>query len=219
MMMAKKKTKPEATEATNKPTDNKGHSDYKAGIEAEKLLAAVMKADAKARSKYDYYKTKWEKQLSTLKSKIKDQSKEIEEIRKIYIDRSWASNENDWKERVDTVRETTKTENKYKPPKKSTSGSGAGGKSTGKRLSTVDIYKYLSEVLGSITDTHVSWSAVSNGYKNLTGKTLQQKDKFSEVFRSNLDTVPDGISKLLNVKQMKEDIDSAIAKLVEDKKE
>lgn len=216
--MAKKKTKPEATEATNKPTDNKEHSDYKAGIEAEKLLAAVMKADAKARSKYDYYKTKWEKQLSTLKSKIKDQSKEIEEIRKIYIDRSWAANESDWKERVDTVREVTKTENKYKPPKKSSSGNGTGG-STGKRLSTVDIYNYLSEVLGKMTEPHVSWSAISAEYKTITGKTLQQKDKFSGVFRSNLDTVLDGISKLLNVKQMKEDIDSAIAKLDEEKQE
>jgi len=219
MMMAKKKTKPEATEATNKPTDNKEHSDYRAGIEAENLLAAIMKADAKARSKYDYYKAKWENQLSTLKSKIKDQSKEIEEIRKIFIDRSLAANENDWKERVDTVRETTKTENKYKPPKKSTSGTGAGGKSTGKRLTTQEIYQHLSNVLANIQESHVSWSRISTDYKNITHKALQQKDKFNEVFRSNLDTVKEGISKLMNVKQMKEDIDSAIAKLVEDKKE
>jgi len=217
--MAKRKTKSTETKADAKPTDNKSNSDYKAGIEAEKLLADLMKADARARSKYDYYKSKWENQLATLKSKIKDQSEGIEAIRQIYIDRSWASNEVDWQERVDTVREMTKTENKYKPPKKSTSGTGAGGKSTGKRLTTQEIYQHLSNVLANIQEPHVSWSRISADYKKITAKALQQKDKFNEVFRSNLDTVKEGISKLMNVKQMKEDIDSAIAKLIEDKQE
>ena len=219
MMMAKRKTKSTETKADAKPTDNKSNSDYKAGIEAEKLLADLMKADARARSKYDYYKSKWENQLATLKSKIKDQSEGIEAIRQIYIDRSWASNEVDWQERVDTVREMTKTENKYKPPKKSTSGTGAGGKSTGKRLTTLEIYQHLSDVLANIQESHISWSRISTDYKNITHKALQQKDKFNEVFRSNLDTVKEGISKLMNVKQMKEDIDSAIAKLDEEKQE
>lgn len=206
-MMAKKTGKRANPKTMDGVTSAEFVDNYDTNVSAQKAaeqaLITALKDNAYNRSKLAYYEKLYQKKLDAIKEKITDDSDAVSTVRTNFGGRQFSKDQKEWESLVSSVRTELAQAKKFKPPKKNSTTTTKRKKQTRKQ-----ILEHIVSAAKSLGETF-SWSDLGNKYKELSGSTLQQKEKITEL-RVDLTVVADGNRKLFSRNEILEDINSAI---------